>query len=108
VDPAEGKGDIRILNLADRRVTALPMREWKWEFLSQVSWAADGKSLFVLARSGASIALLSIDANGNLRVLQEMPPGSAWVSFIVPSPDGKRLAYTKRMYLDDVMLLENF
>lgn len=75
VDPVEGKGEIRILNLADRRVTALPMREWKWEFLSRVCWAADGKSLFVLAQSCASIALLSIDPNGNPRVLQENASG---------------------------------
>ncbi len=51
-------------------------------------------------------ALVSIDANGNLKVLQEIPAGN--IMSIVPSPDGKRLAFTKRMFVDDVMLLENF
>jgi hypothetical protein len=37
-----------------------------------------------------------------------MPAGLAWIASIVPSPDGKRLAFTKRVYLTDVMLLENF
>jgi hypothetical protein len=37
-----------------------------------------------------------------------MPAGLAWIASIVPSPDGKRLAFTKRMYVEDVMLLESF
>ena len=106
IDPVEQKGEIRILNLADRRVTALPIRDWKWTFLSQISWAADGKDLFALAQSDPSDAILSIDANGNRRVVYD--PGQAWIASIVPSPDGKRLAFTKRMFVHDVMMLENF
>jgi hypothetical protein len=86
----------------------VPVRDWRWQFLSQIRWAADGKSWFALAQSGSSVALLSLDAKGNPKVLYEMPAGAAWVSFIVPSPDGRRLAFTKRVYIDDVMLLENF
>ena len=103
-----GKGAIRILNLADRRVTILPVRDWKWQDLEQISWAADGKSWFALAQSGSSVALLFVDAYGNPRILHEIPAGSGWVTTIVPSPDGKHLAFTKRVYLHDVMLLENF
>lgn len=108
VDPlVEGKGEIRILNLADRRVTVLPVRNWKWDEARTVSWAADGKSWFVYALSQHSPdALVSVDANGNVRVLQEIPAGI--IVSIVPSPDGKRLAFTKRMFVDDMMLLENF
>jgi len=108
VDPTiEGKGEIRILNLADRRVTVLPVRNWKWDEATLVSWAAAGKSWFVYALSQHSPdALVSVDANGNLRVLQEIPAGI--IVSIVPSPDGKRLAFTKRMFVDDMMLLENF
>jgi serine/threonine protein kinase len=108
VDPGEGKGEIRILNLADGRVNILTVRNWKWAMLQQISWAADGKSWFALAFSDSSVALLTVDANGNPRVLYEIPGGLAWISGIVPSPDGKRLAFTKRVYLTDVMLLENF
>jgi Tol biopolymer transport system component len=108
VDPIEGKGEIRILNVADRRITILPVRNWKWEFLSQISWAVDGRSWFALAQSHSEFALLAIDANGNRRVLYDIPAGAGWISSIVPSPDGKRLALTKRMYIHDVMLLENF
>jgi len=108
VDPREGKGEVRILGVADRKVTVLPVQDWKWGFLSIISWAADGKTLFAQAQDSLSFALISIDTNGNPRALQEMPTGSAWIADIVPSPDGRSLALTKRTYLDDVMLLENF
>ena len=108
VDNVEAKGEIRILNVVDRKTTVLPVRDWKWHSLAVISWAADGKNLFALAEPGSSWAILSIDADGNPKVLYEIPGGAGWVSTIVPSPDGKHLAFTKRMFVDDVMLLENF
>src|SRR5208282_4605185 len=97
VDQGQSKGnEVRILNLADRKVTVLPVRDWKWQYLQHISWAADGKGLFALAGSGSSFALLSIDANGNPKVLQEIPAGAGWIASIVPSPDGRSLAFTKR------------
>jgi hypothetical protein len=77
VDKRKLNGEIRILRLADQRITILPVRNWKWQFLSQISWAADGKSLFALAQSASSMAILALDSNGNPRVLHEMPAGSA-------------------------------
>jgi eukaryotic-like serine/threonine-protein kinase len=107
-DHNEAKGEIRILNLTDRRFTILPIRDWKWSSIVTISWAADGKGWFALAQSGSSFLLISIDANGNPRVLREMPVGAAWVSSLVPSPDGRSLAFTMRVFKCDVMLLENF
>jgi len=108
VDYGQHKGEIRILNLSDRRVTVLPVREWERSRLGLISWAADGKGWFALAESDPSIALLSVDANGNPRVLYEMPGAAGAITSIVPSPDGRHLAFTKRVYKTDVMLLENF
>jgi WD40 repeat protein len=108
VDSGKDKGEIRILNLADRRVTVLPVRDWKWQSLQNIRWAADGKSLFALAGSTSSFSLLSIDAKGKPRVLYEIPVETGWIPSIVPSPDGRSLAFTERMYVRDVMLLENF
>jgi DNA-binding winged helix-turn-helix (wHTH) protein/Tol biopolymer transport system component len=113
VDESSEKPEIRILKTADRTMTALPVRNSRWDWstqiwLSQVCWAADSKSWFVLAQSGSSNDLLAVDPMGNSRVLQEMPAGAGWISSIVASPDGKHLAFTKRSNVDDVMLLENF
>jgi hypothetical protein len=108
VDSIQEKGEVRILNLVDRKSAMLPVRDWKWKALGEIKWAADGKGLFALAQSASSTVLLSIDANGNPTVLHEMPTGAAWVSNFVSSPDGRSLAFTKRMFRGDVMLLENF
>jgi|HubBroStandDraft_5_1064220.scaffolds.fasta_scaffold03181_3 serine/threonine protein kinase len=108
VDRGQGKGEIRILNLADRKVTVMAVRDSKWQSLPNIRWAADGKSLFAHAQSASSWALLLIDASGNPRVLYEIPVGAGWVDSIVPSPDGRSLAFTKRTYVNDVMLLESF
>lgn len=107
VDPYWGNGEIRIVDLADQKTTVLPVRNWRWQWLAEVSWAADGQGLFALAQSTSSVALISLDAKGKAKVLQEMPSGATWVSSIVPSPDGRSLAFTKRIYREDVMLLEN-
>jgi eukaryotic-like serine/threonine-protein kinase len=108
VDGGVEKGEIRILNLVDRRVEVLPIRDWKWKFLSRITWTADGKSWFADAVSGSSVELFSIDASGNTRVLYAFPADAGYISSIAPSPDGKHLALTKRVFVNDVMLLENF
>src|SRR5580692_9779243 len=53
VDERKLNGEIRILGLADQRITILPVQNWKWQFLSQISWAGDGTSLFALAQSAS-------------------------------------------------------
>jgi len=106
VDPSEEVGKIRILNLADRKVAVLSVRDWK--VLQEIGWAADGKSLFALAPSASSYAILSIDGKAKSKILYQFPVGSAWIDGIVPSPDGRSLAFTKRTFVNDVMLLENF
>jgi len=108
VDEGQGKGEIRMLSLADRKVTVLPIRDWKWHSLQKISWAADGKNLFGLTLSDSSFDLLLIDARGNPRVLYNVPIGTGWIASIVPSPDGRSLTFTKRSYVYDVVLVENF
>ena len=108
VGAAGGKNEVQILNIFDRKTTMLPVRNWKWQYLQQVSWAADGKSLFAVAETASSWDILSIDARGTPRVLYATPMGVAWFPSIIPSPDGRSLAFTKRTFVNDVVLLENF
>jgi hypothetical protein len=50
-----------------------------------------------------------LDLGGNLKVLAEVPSGKAWLgSNPVASPDGHYLAYMKRTYEGNMMLLEHF
>jgi eukaryotic-like serine/threonine-protein kinase len=108
VDPAGDKNEIQILNVLDRKTTALPIRNSKWQSLQQVSWAADGKNLFAVANAVSAWEILSIDAQGTPRVLYSVPMGVAWFPSMIPSPDGRSLAFTKRTFVEDAMLLENF
>ena len=106
-DP-QSAGEIRVLTLADRQVVTLALQHWKWESLQSVAWSADGSHLFATAWSVTSAVLLFTDLRGNLQVLAEVPSDEAWVSSPVPSPDGRYLAYQKRTYESNVMMLEHF
>jgi hypothetical protein len=63
---------------------------------------------FAVALSDASSALISIDPSGKLTVLHEVDPGRAWLGIPIASPDGRYLAFTKRTYISDLVMLENF
>jgi eukaryotic-like serine/threonine-protein kinase len=108
VNPSEFTGQVRILNRSDGTITVLPVRNWNYQELAAISWSADGKGLFASAQSSSSVALISINADGSYKIMEEMPQGAAWISGIVPSPDGKHLAFTKRVFARNVMLVENF
>ena len=101
-------GDVRILTLANLSVETLKLQGWKWKLMQSVAWSADGSHLFATAYEDASIVLLLIDECGNLKILDETTPGEAWLNSPVPSPDGHYLAYTKRTYETNVMMLEHF
>jgi len=105
-DPWMAAAELQILTLADGKVVTLALRGWKW--CDTVAWAADGSHLFATASSGTSYALLFLDLRGNLQVLAEAPAGRAWLHHQVASPDGHYLAYTKRTWESNVMMLEHF
>jgi len=101
-------GKLTILSLADRKVTTLALQSWKWATLESVAWSADGSHLFATAWSETSNVILLVDLRGNLQVLAEMPPAEAWLSNPVASPDGHYLAFMKRTFENNVMMLEHF
>jgi serine/threonine protein kinase/Tol biopolymer transport system component len=107
-DPGMPTAKLQILTLADRKVSTLPLQGWKW--CQTVAWSADGGHLFATANksSDSSSALLFLDLRGNLQVLAEAAIGGAWLHHQAASPDGHYLAYTKRTYESNVMMLEHF
>jgi Tol biopolymer transport system component len=100
---------ILILTIADHRVTLLP-HNGHWLNVQHVTWAADGNHLFATAWSAGwdSQALLFIDPHGNLQTADETVVGTGWLENMRASPDGHYLAYTKRTYDGNVMMLEHF
>jgi len=82
--------EIRIVNLSDRVVSKLAVRQWAsfwW-----IAWGADGKGLYISSNPPKQAALLRVDTSGNARVLWRSDLES--FDAPVPSPDGKRLAVT--------------
>lgn len=102
-------GWIRILTIADQKVAFLP-RKGNWERVGSVAWAADGKRLFATAWSDHFYrqALLSIDLEGNAKMIDEVRFWAFGLIGLRASPDGRYLAYGKTISDGNVMMLENF
>jgi eukaryotic-like serine/threonine-protein kinase len=73
--------------------------------IRSVSWSADGNSWFVSSRIPYDSALLHVDSQGKATVLVQH---AGEVSFGVPSPDGRLLAYTMDRDWGNLWLMENF
>jgi Tol biopolymer transport system component len=98
---------IRLVDLSSGEETALEITGWSlFEF---VSWSADGRRLFVnagFATSGVYPVLLSVDLNGDHRVLREAP--NVWHVRPLPSPDGEYLAFAAMPFQGNAFLLTDF
>jgi len=108
-DVGMATAELRILTLADRKVSTFPLQDWKW--CNRIGWAADGTHLFAIANKswvGGCNELLFVDLSGNLQVLAEAPAGGAEFHHPVVSPDGHHVAYTKRSVESNAMMLEHF
>jgi eukaryotic-like serine/threonine-protein kinase len=102
--------ELQILTVADGKIATLALQGWKWENSAtrSVAWSADASHLFSTADAASFRALLSIDLRGNQQLLAEVPGGGAFLCHPVASPDGRYLAYTKRTFESNVMMLEHF
>jgi Tol biopolymer transport system component len=103
---------IKILIVADHKVVPLPLKG-NWPYVVDITWAPDGEHLLATAWCPGQIcvpareAILSIDLEGNARIIDEVRAG-AFFRAPSASPDGRYLAYSKTVYYDNVMMLENF
>jgi Tol biopolymer transport system component len=100
-----GLADIRLFSVANGkdRILTLP----SWTGIACLDWAADGRSLWVVASSPAGVpTLLNVDLRGKARpVLEESEKDLGWA---IPSPDGKRLAIWEAGGSSNAWLLEGF
>lgn len=81
---------VRFVTLADGATHQVAVPGWsQFEY---IAWAADASGLYLSANLPKKGGLLRLDMNGKLEVLWQSD--SAYVDLPVPSPDGKRLAFT--------------
>jgi WD40 repeat protein len=74
--------------------------------LQEAAWSEDGNRLFVTVFPTSSRGrLLEMDPDGHTHLLLE---NSGWVGSILPSPDGKHIAFTTAVDESNVALLEHF
>ncbi len=99
-----GDGQIRILSVNGDHPKDITAKGWN--VLTSVNWSAEGRRLFVSSYNLRGPVLLSVDLEGNARVLWEHPGGID--TYGIPSPDGRHLAI-RGWYLDsNIWMLENF
>jgi Tol biopolymer transport system component len=78
-----------------------------WSNLRSLSWAADGKSLFVYSGNRQERTLLHVDLQGNAHFLWQIPGGYGEAA-AKPSPDGRHLAMSGRILNTNIWMIENF
>jgi Tol biopolymer transport system component len=95
---------IQVLSLNGGPPKQIPVKGWN--ILTRVFWTADGKGLFVGSLNQRGSVLLSVDLQGNARVLWEQTGGGG--TYGVPSPDGRHLAMMGWTVNSNMWMLENF
>jgi serine/threonine protein kinase len=101
----DGKDSIKIVTIATGKTDEIQLKQ-KYYLRWGIAWSANGKTLFASGESDAGNALVSIDSSGGLNVLKLERPG--WHLGLRASPDGRYLAFSKRAFRSDLVLLENF
>ena len=98
------EGQVHILSLNGRAPQDITVKEWNT--LTTVAWAADGRSLFVSSFKDGGPVILSVDLQGNARLLWEHLGGID--TYAVPSPDGRHLAMRAWNVEGNLWMMENF
>jgi eukaryotic-like serine/threonine-protein kinase len=97
-------GRIHILPLNGGAPQEIPVKGWNT--LTTVTWAANGKGLFASSFTDRGSVVLSVDPEGNARLLWEHLGGID--TYAVPSPDGRHLAMRAWNLEGNLWMMENF
>jgi len=98
------EGQVHILSLNSRAPQDITVKGWNT--LTTVAWAAEGKSLFVSSFKDRGPVILSVDLQGNARLLWQHLGGID--TYAVPSPDGRHLAMRAWNVEGNLWMMENF
>jgi Tol biopolymer transport system component/DNA-binding winged helix-turn-helix (wHTH) protein len=101
-----GEARIRVLSLAGKPAREVPVQGWTSDEHSGLSWSADGKGWYLSAQSADGTDLLGIDGDGHINILRHLTATTE--TQVVPSPDGRYLAYSQSRRLSNAWTLEGF
>jgi len=106
VDENKYIGRVELLNLSDGTWHELRV-EPEWGILQSIAWAVDGKSFFATVWRPDSFNLVYITPLGKVEPLIRNGHRQ-WMTYPLPSPDGRHLAFQAQTWDGNVWMLENF
>jgi serine/threonine protein kinase len=98
------QGPIHILSLRGHAEQVIPAKFNN--LMGDISWAADGKGLYVTDKKNRSTVLSYLELNGSAHVLWENRGGGGMSAR--PSPDGRHLAIANWSSNNNFWMMENF
>jgi len=102
---ARDKGRIEVLSIGDRAWREIAL-EPGWERLQTAAWASDGKSFYATCWLPDSFALIHVTLAGKVTSLLHYGHRQ-FLSYPLPSPNGKYLAFQAETSDSNVWLIEN-
>jgi hypothetical protein len=97
----EAGGSIRLIPLAGGRPREIPVAGWN--NLISVAWAADGAALYLTGWASREPPLLRVSLKGDVRLLHK---GAYFIENVIPSPDGRLLAFVETFAEGDAWIVE--
>jgi Tol biopolymer transport system component len=97
-------GNVRVLDLQTKQMQVIHPTPPQ-EGLQTPTWSPDGKRLFLTVSTKDASMLLEMDPSAHTHLLLK---NRGWIGIPIPSPDGKRIAYTYGVGESNVTLLEHF
>jgi serine/threonine protein kinase len=98
------KGQVQIRTSSEGALRILDLG--KWNYLQNIGWSADGKTLYVTSFASAGTTLLSAGLDGKTTILFRQ--GRNWLCCPTAAPNGRLLAFAATAIQRDAAMIENF
>jgi dipeptidyl aminopeptidase/acylaminoacyl peptidase len=74
-----------------------------WNYLDGLSWTPDGKGFYLTSWSPRGSTILRVALSGEAQIMYQ---SSSWIPRVIPSPDGRYLAFAFMVYDSSAWLME--
>ncbi len=105
------KPEIRIVGVPSGQVREIAVKGVDWSsqpWVRHLAFSANGKSLFVSGRTREETDLLRVELDGTTSVLRRDDSAVEQPERLVPSPDGRHLAFAVDSLTQDLWIIEGF